>query len=58
MRKIQQESLFIFIYLYLPFSFDGPTGQTARPTVMRDTSVDAESRKEVPFGVSMIHDPI
>ena len=39
----------IFIYLYL-FFFDQPTGQTRGWIFTRDSSKDAKSPKDVPFG--------
>jgi len=43
---------FLFIYLYL-FFINSPTGQTRRRIFTLDGSNDADSRKDVPFGVDI-----
>jgi len=41
----------IFIAVHIPFFFtDSPTGQTLWRIFARDSSNDAVSRKDVPFG--------
>ena len=40
---------FIFIYLFIPFFWDSRTGQTGWWLFMRDSSLDAKSRKDVLF---------
>ena len=39
-----------FIYLFIPFFINSPTGQTRRRIFTLDSSNDADSRKDVPFG--------
>jgi len=39
-----------FIYLFIPFFMNSPTGQTRRRIFTFDGSNDADSRKNVPFG--------
>jgi len=39
-----------FIYLFIPFFMNSPTGQTRRRIFTLDGSNDADSRKNVPFG--------
>jgi len=46
-----------FFYLYL-FFMNSPTGQTRRQIFTLDSSNDADSRKDVPFGVSLTLLPI
>ena len=41
---------FLFIYLFIPFFINSPTGQTRRRIFTLDGSNDADSRKDVPFG--------
>ena len=43
-----------FIYLFIPFFMNSPTGQTRRRIFTLDGSNDADSSKNVPFGVSFI----
>jgi len=38
-----------FIYLFILFFFDQPTGQTRGWIFTRDSSKDVKSRKDVPF---------
>ena len=40
----------LFIYLFIPFFINSPTGQTRRRIFTLDGSNDADSRKDVPFG--------
>ena len=46
-----------FFYLY-PFFMNSPTGETRRQIFTLDDSNDADSRKDVPFGVSLTLLPI
>jgi len=39
----------IFIYLFIPFFLDQPTGQTRGWIFTRDSAKDVKSRKDVPF---------
>jgi len=39
-----------YFYLFIPFIFDQPTGQTRGWIFTRDSSKDVKSRKDVPFG--------
>jgi len=39
-----------FIYLFIPFFINSPTGQARRRIFTLDGSNDADSRKDVPFG--------
>jgi len=41
---------FLFIYLFIPFFINSPTGQTRRRIFTLDGSNDADSRKDVLFG--------
>jgi len=38
-----------YFYLFIPFFFDQPAGQTLGRIFTRDSSKDVKSRKEVPF---------
>jgi len=38
-----------YFYLFIPFFFDQPTGQTRGLIFTRDSSKDVKSRKDVPF---------
>jgi len=40
----------IFIYLFIPFFMNSPTGQTRRQIFTLDGSNDANSRKDMHFG--------
>jgi len=40
----------IFIYLFIPFFINSPSGQTRRRIFTLDGSNDADSRKDVHFG--------
>jgi len=39
-----------YFFLFIPFFFDQPTGQTGGWIFTRDSSKDVKSRKDVPFG--------
>ena len=47
-----------FIYLFIPFFINSPTGQTRRRIFTLDGSYDADSRKDVLLGVSLTLLPI
>jgi len=38
-----------YFYLFIPFFFDQPAGQTLGRIFTRDSSKDVKSRKDVPF---------
>jgi len=40
---------FLFTYLFIPFFFDQPTGETLGRIFTRDSSKDVKSRRDVPF---------
>jgi len=55
--KYNENFIYLFIYLYL-FFMNSTTGQTRRRIFTLDGSNDADSRKDVPFGVSLTLLPI
>jgi len=44
------EIFYLFIYLFIVFFMNSPTGQTRQRIFTLDGSNDADSRKDVPFG--------
>jgi len=48
------ENFYLFIYLFIPFFMNSPTGQTRRQIFTLDGSNDADSRKDVRF-VGFVH---
>ena len=49
-RKWVKYNEILFIYLFVPFFMNSPTGLTRRRILTLDDSNDADSRKDVPFG--------
>ena len=47
--KYKKNYLFIYLFIYTLFG-NSPTGQTRRRIFTLDGSIDADSRKDVPFG--------
>jgi len=48
--KYNKNYFYLFIYLFILFFFDQPTGQTRGWIFTLDSSKDVKSRKDVPFG--------
>jgi len=47
---VKYNEIFLFIYLFIPFFVNSPSGQSRQRIFTLDVSNDADSRKDVPFG--------